>query len=257
MIVPEISRSMLKNATVLGLFAIVTVGAVTLLQQGTAERIQAAERAAQVRALGEILPTGSYDNHLLDDSVLVQDRLLGNRSPLPAYIAIKDGRPSAVILQAIAPDGYSGAIHLLVGIHADGRVAGVRVIGHRETPGLGDKIELAKSPWIRSFDGKSLTNPAADGWAVKKDRGEFDQFAGATITPRAVIGAVHRALQYFDAHKAELLAAEGATADAAGNALEGRSEPDEATVHSRAGSADTRDELRTTEPAAKPQGDQP
>ncbi|MDH0146069.1 electron transport complex subunit RsxG [Stutzerimonas stutzeri] len=257
MIVPEISRSMLKNATVLGLFAIVTVGAVTLLQQGTAERIQAAERAAQVRALDEILPTGSYDNHLLDDSVLVQDRLLGNRSPLPAYIAIKDGRPSAVILQAIAPDGYSGAIHLLVGIHADGRVAGVRVIGHRETPGLGDKIELAKSPWIRSFDGKSLTNPAADGWAVKKDRGEFDQFAGATITPRAVVGAVHRALQYFDAHKAELLAAEGATADAAGNALEGRSEPDEATVHSRAGSAATRDELRTTEPAAKPQGDQP
>ncbi|HAB84448.1 MAG TPA: electron transport complex subunit RsxG [Pseudomonas sp.] len=257
MIVPEISRSMLKNATVLGLFAIVTVGAVTLLQQGTAERIQAAERAAQVRALGEILPTGSYDNHLLDDSVLVQDRLLGNRSPLPAYIAIKDGRPSAVILQAIAPDGYSGAIHLLVGIHADGRVASVRVIGHRETPGLGDKIELAKSPWIRSFDGKSLTNPAADGWAVKKDRGEFDQFAGATITPRAVVGAVHRALQYFDAHKAELLAAEGATADAAGNALEGRSEPDEATVHSRAGSAATRDELRTTEPAAKPQGDQP
>ncbi|MGG6260564.1 electron transport complex subunit RsxG [Stutzerimonas stutzeri] len=257
MIVPEISRSMLKNATVLGLFAIVTVGAVTLLQQGTAERIQAAERAAQVRALGEILPTGSYDNHLLDDSVLVQDRLLGNRSPLPAYIAIKDGRPSPVILQAIAPDGYSGAIHLLVGIHADGRVAGVRVIGHRETPGLGDKIELAKSPWIRSFDGKSLTNPAADGWAVKKDRGEFDQFAGATITPRAVVGAVHRALQYFDAHKAELLAAEGATADAAGNALEGRSEPDEATVHSRAGSAATRDELRTTEPAAKPQGDQP
>ncbi|HAO74994.1 MAG TPA: electron transport complex subunit RsxG [Pseudomonas sp.] len=257
MIVPEISRSMLKNATVLGLFAIVTVGAVTLLQQGTAERIQAAESAAQVRALGEILPTGSYDNHLLDDSVLVQDRLLGNRSPLPAYIAIKDGRPSAVILQAIAPDGYSGAIHLLVGIHADGRVAGVRVIGHRETPGLGDKIELAKSPWIRSFDGKSLTNPAADGWAVKKDRGEFDQFAGATITPRAVVGAVHRALQYFDAHKAELLAAEGATADAAGNALEGRSEPDEVTVHSRAGSAATRDELRTTEPAAKPQGDQP
>jgi len=257
MIVPEISRSMLKNATVLGLFAIVTVGAVTLLQQGTAERIQAAERAAQVRALGEILPTGSYDNHLLDDSVLVQDRLLGNRSPLPAYIAIKDGRPSAVILQAISPDGYSGAIHLLVGIHADGRVAGVRVIGHRETPGLGDKIELAKSPWIRSFDGKSLTNPAADGWAVKKDRGEFDQFAGATITPRAVVGAVHRALQYFDAHKAELLAAEGATADAAGNALESRTEPAEATVHSRAGGAATRDELRTTEPAAEPQGDQP
>lgn len=146
MIVPEISRSMLKNATVLGLFAIVTVGAVTLLQQGTAERIQAAERAAQVRALGEILPAGSYDNHLLDDSVLVQDRLLGNRSPLPAYVAIKDGRPTAVILQAIAPDGYSGAIHLLVGIHADGRVAGVRVIGHRETPVSATRSSSQRAP---------------------------------------------------------------------------------------------------------------
>ncbi|KKJ95025.1 electron transporter RnfG [Stutzerimonas stutzeri] len=257
MMLPEISRSMLKNAAVLGLFAIVTVGAVTLLQQGTAERIQAAERAAQVRALGEILPAGSYDNHLLDDSVPIQDRLLGNKSPLPAYVAIKDGRPSAVILQAIAPDGYSGAIHLLVGIHADGRVAGVRVIGHRETPGLGDKIELAKSRWIRSFEGKSLSSPEADGWAVKKDRGEFDQFAGATITPRAVVGAVHRALQYFDAHKAELLATGGETTGAVGDALESRIEPAGATVHSRAGSAATRDELQTNEPEAEPQGDQP
>jgi len=257
MMLPEISRSMLKNAAVLGLFAIVTVGAVTLLQQGTAERIQAAERAAQVRALGEILPAGSYDNHLLDDSVPIQDRLLGNKSPLPAYVAIRDGRPSAVILQAIAPDGYSGAIHLLVGIHADGRVAGVRVIGHRETPGLGDKIELAKSRWIRSFEGKSLSSPEADGWAVKKDRGEFDQFAGATITPRAVVGAVHRALQYFDAHKAELLATGGETTGAVGDALESRIEPAGATVHSRAGSAATRDELQTNEPEAEPQGDQP
>ncbi|WP_313479140.1 electron transport complex subunit RsxG [Stutzerimonas kunmingensis] len=257
MMLPEISRSMLKNAAVLGLFAIVTVGAVTLLQQGTAERIQAAERAAQVRALGEILPAGSYDNHLLDDSMPIQDRLLGNKSPLPAYVAIKDGRPSAVILQAIAPDGYSGAIHLLVGIHADGRVAGVRVIGHRETPGLGDKIELAKSPWIRSFEGKSLSSPEAEGWAVKKDRGEFDQFAGATITPRAVVGAVHRALQYFDAHKAELLATSGETTGAVGDALESRTEPAGATVHSRAGSAATRDELQTNEPEAEPQGDQP
>jgi len=92
-----------------------------------------------------------------------------------------------------------------VGIFADGRLAGVRVLGHKETPGLGDKIELAKSDWIRSFDGKSLSSPAASGWAVKKDRGEFDQFAGATITPRAVVKAVHGALQYFDAHRAQLL----------------------------------------------------
>jgi Na+-translocating ferredoxin:NAD+ oxidoreductase subunit G len=192
---PEISRSMLKNALVLGLFAIATVGSVALLQQATASRI----------ALGEILPAGSYDNHLLDNRIEVNARELGQRSPQSAYLALMDGAPSALILPVTAPDGYSGAIHLLVGIFADGRLAGVRVLGHKETPGLGDKIELAKSQWIRSFDGKSLSNPGAEGWAVKKDRGEFDQFAGATITPRAVVKAVHGALQYFDAHRAQLL----------------------------------------------------
>ncbi|MFZ3154832.1 electron transport complex subunit RsxG [Pseudomonas sp.] len=199
---------MLKNSLVLGLFAIVTVGLVAVLQQATAERIANAEREAQVRALSEILPEGSYDNHLLDNSIQLHDPLLGSKSPQTAYIALKDGQPSAVILRATAPDGYSGAIHLLIGIQADGRLAGVRVLGHRETPGLGDKIELAKSAWIRSFEGKSLSNPREDGWAVKKDRGEFDQFAGATITPRAVVKAVHKALQYFDANQKQLFAAQ-------------------------------------------------
>jgi electron transport complex protein RnfG len=205
---PEISRSMMKNSLVLGLFAIVTVGLVAVLQQATAGRIANAEREAQVRALSEILPQGSYDNHLLDNSIQLHDPLLGSKSPQTAYIALKDGQPSAVILRATAPDGYSGAIHLLIGIQADGSLAGVRVLGHKETPGLGDKIELAKSAWIRSFDGKSLSNPGEDGWAVKKDRGEFDQFAGATITPRAVVKAVHKALQYFDAHQEQLFAAQ-------------------------------------------------
>lgn len=203
---PEISRSMLKNSLVLGLFAIATVGLVAVLQQATAGRIANAEREAQVRALSEILPQGSYDNHLLDNSIQVDDPLLGNKSPQTAYIALKDGQPSAVILRATAPDGYSGAIHLLIGIQADGSLAGVRVLKHRETPGLGDKIELAKSAWIRSFDGKSLSVPNTDGWAVKKDQGEFDQFAGATITPRAVVKAVHKALQYFDANQQQLFA---------------------------------------------------
>ncbi|CAM3749988.1 electron transport complex subunit RsxG [Ectopseudomonas alcaliphila] len=202
---PEISRSMLKNALVLGLFAIGTVGSVALLQQGTAERIAAAEREAQVRALAEILPSGSYDNHLLDNRIELDARELGHRSPQSAYLALKGGQPSALILPVTAPDGYSGAIHLLVGIFADGRLAGVRVLSHRETPGLGDKIELAKSDWVRSFEGKSLSNPGEERWAVKKDRGDFDQFAGATITPRAVVKAVHGALRYFDTHRAQLL----------------------------------------------------
>jgi len=206
---PEISRSMLKNSLVLGLFAIATVGLVAVLQQATAGRIAASERAAQVRALSEILPPGSYDNQLLDHSIQLHDPLLlGSKSPQPAYIALKNGQPSAIILRATAPDGYSGAIRLLIGIQIDGRLAGVRVLNHRETPGLGDKIELAKSPWIQSFVGRSLQAPDEAGWAVKKDRGEFDQFAGATITPRAVVKAVHKALQYFDAHKQQLFAAQ-------------------------------------------------
>lgn len=204
---PEIRRSMLRNSLVLGLFAIVTVGLVAFIQQGTAERIAQAERQARVDALAQILPEGSYDNALLDSQRELHHALLGPR-PVPAWVATREGQPAAVILQATAPDGYSGAIHLLIGIQADGRLTGVRVIGHKETPGLGDKIELAKNAWIRGFDGKSLDEPAESGWAVKKDGGQFDQFAGATITPRAVVKAVHQALRYFDAHRDDLFAQE-------------------------------------------------
>ena len=203
---PEISRSMLKNSLLLGLFAVVTVGLVAITQQVTAPRIVAAERAAQTQLLSQLLPAGSFDNLLQDSQVtLAVDPLLGNRSPKTAYIARLNGQPSAVILPVTAADGYSGAIHLLVAIKANGQLAGVRVLKHKETPGLGDKIELAKSAWIQGFTGKSLADPAESGWAVKKDQGQFDQFAGATITPRAVVKAVHQALQYFDAHQRELL----------------------------------------------------
>ena len=203
---PEISRSMLKNSLVLGLFAAITVAVVAITQQSTESRILQAERAAQIRALSEILPAQSYDNALLDNVITLNEPLLGHRTETPAYLATRAGQPAAVILQANAPDGYSGTISLLIGIMADGTLSGVRVIQHKETPGLGDRIELAKSPWIKSFDGKSLRNPAERGWAVKKDQGDFDQFAGATITPRAVVSAVHKALQYFDQHHTELFA---------------------------------------------------
>jgi electron transport complex protein RnfG len=200
-------RSMLQNSLVLGLFAVVTVGLVAITQQATASRIVEAERAAKSQTLSQLLPAGSFDNHLQDSQTqLAADPLLGTRNAKAAYLATLKGVPSAVILQVSAPEGYSGAIHLLVAISAQGRVIGVRVLKHKETPGLGDKIELGKNSWIRSFDGKSLTDPDASGWAVKKDHGQFDQFAGATITPRAVVKAVHQALQYFAAHQAELLA---------------------------------------------------
>lgn len=203
---PEISRSVLKNSLVLALFAAVTVAVVAITQQSTETRIAEAEREAQIRTLGEILPPHSYDNALLDNVIYLNESLLGHRKDTAAYLASLDGKPAAVILQANAPDGYSGTIQLLVGIMADGTLSAVRVIQHKETPGLGDRIDLAKSPWISSFDGKSLNNPEERGWAVKKDHGDFDQFAGATITPRAVVTAVHKALQYFDQQHAQLFA---------------------------------------------------
>ncbi len=203
---PEISRSVLKNSLVLALFAAVTVAVVAITQQSTESRIAEAERDAQIRILGEILPAQSYDNALLDQMIYLNEPLLGHQKDTPAYLASLNGEPAAVILQANAPDGYSGTIQLLVGIMADGTLSAVRVIQHKETPGLGDRIDLAKSPWIKSFDGKSLSNPSESGWAVKKDHGDFDQFAGATITPRAVVAAVHKALQYFDQEHAQLFA---------------------------------------------------
>lgn len=203
---PEITRSMLKNSLVLAIFAAITVAVVAITQQVTEPRIAIEERAAQIRALGEILPAHSYDNALLDQVIYLNEPLLGHRKDSPAYLASLQGQPAAVILQAYARDGYGGSISLLVGVLADGTLSGVRVTQHKETPGLGDQIELTKSPWITRFKGKSLSNPADSGWAVKKDQGDFDQFAGATITPRAVVTAVHKALQYFDQHHTQLFA---------------------------------------------------
>ncbi|MFZ5960955.1 electron transport complex subunit RsxG [Pseudomonas knackmussii] len=200
-------RSMLKNALALGLFAVLCVGLVAVVHQLTQARIEEAQREARGRMLLDLLPAGSYDNHPLDAPVAVFDpKLLGKSQPASGFVARLQGRATAVILPATAPDGYSGAIELLVGVSAEGRLLGVRVVAHKETPGLGDKIELGKSNWLHGFDGRSLNDPDDAGWKVKKDGGQFDQFAGATITPRAVVKATHKALQYFDAHKAELLA---------------------------------------------------
>jgi electron transport complex protein RnfG len=119
----------------------------------------------------------------------------------------------AAIIPVTAPDGYTGAIDLIVGVNADGSIAGVRTLSHKETPGLGDKVDLKKSDWILGFNGRSLDNPKPRGWAVKKDKGVFDQFTGATITPRAVIAATLRALQYADANSATLFGKTGESPD--------------------------------------------
>lgn len=200
--------SISRNAVLLAVFAVVTTSFVSATFLGTKERIAEQERAARERALLEIVPKSRHNNAMLDDTVDVSGfDLLGYTETRKAFVARKDGQVVAVILPAVAPDGYGGKIELIVGINADGSIAGVRPLAHTETPGLGDKIEPKKSDWIFGFDGKSLGNPSEELWRVKKDKGVFDQFSGATITPRAVTGAIYRSLKYVQAHRDALFQA--------------------------------------------------
>jgi electron transport complex protein RnfG len=155
-------------------------------------------------SLEEVVPSDLHDNDLLADTVTVPsaDAAIGADETV-VYLAKKQGAVSAVSFKFVAPDGYAGPIHLVMGIAGNGEILGVRVISHTETPGLGDKIEITKSKWVLSFDGKSLDNLTFEEWAVKKDGGVFDQFAGATITPRKVVQAIRRGLEFYRAHWAE------------------------------------------------------
>jgi len=200
-------RSMLRGALLLMIAALAGGGLVASVHEATAERIEANERAALLSSLNALVPADHRDNDPLKDTIeLIAPNYLGSPKPLTAYRARMGDKPVAVILTVVAPNGYSGGIKMLVAIHANGVLSGVRVINHRETPGLGDKIEIEKHNWIRSFNGKSIGNPPPSGWAVRKDGGQFDQFTGATITPRAVVRAVYNALRYFGNEKQRLLA---------------------------------------------------
>jgi electron transport complex protein RnfG len=158
------------------------------------------------KSLGEVVPAALYDNDMLQDTrVISSDEYNIGANETTVYIAKKSGNVTAVCFKFTAPDGYSGAINMIMGIDRDGALLGVRVLSHKETPGLGDKIEVTKSDWILNFVGRSLDNLSKQQWAVKKDGGEFDQFAGATITPRKSVQAVYRGLQFFKTHQAQLI----------------------------------------------------
>lgn len=202
-----IKGAALLPAAALALIAAAVALSVSLAWQQTADRIAINERNYRLRALNEIVAADRYDNALFDDTTTVADpELLGTDEPVTVYRARMTGNPVAVILGVVAPQGYSGAINLLVGINADGTVAGVRVAEHRETPGLGDFIETGRSDWILGFDDRSLGDPPLQQWLVRRDGGAFDQFTGATITPRAVVKAVRNALLYFEANREQLFA---------------------------------------------------
>ncbi|HAJ91194.1 MAG TPA: electron transport complex subunit RsxG [Gammaproteobacteria bacterium] len=198
---------MIITTIILLLFALIGTALVVTTFDNTRERIAANERATLLRKLHQLILPEQHDNTLLEDTLLVTDKtLLGTGRPVTVYRARKASQPVALVITPIAPDGYSGSIKLLVGINADGTLSGVRVVAHRETPGLGDAIDDTRSNWIHIFDNRSLGEPPLERWGVKKDGGDFDQLTGATITPRAVVKAVRQALLYYRDNQEALFA---------------------------------------------------
>lgn len=200
-----IQKQILSVGLVLAGFAVGATSIVAVTEAYTHDKIIENERQTLLSAINALVDSSEYNNDILTDVItLPETQQLATKEVTTVYRARQDGAPVAAVFTSIAPDGYSGSIKLLVGVYHDGTLAGVRVISHKETPGLGDKINENKTNWILKFKGLSLTNPADSQWAVKKDGGEFDQFTGATITPRAVVTAVKKSLQFFEQNRDEL-----------------------------------------------------
>lgn len=195
----------LDAALRLGLVTAAAAAALAAVFLLTREPIAAQEQRAELAGLSAVLPPRLYDNDVLADAIEVTaPDFLGNDQPHKVYRAYLDGDPSAVAIRATAPDGYNGAIELLVGIRADGTLTGVRVVSHRETPGIADGIEVGVSNWIRNFDDRSLGNPVRERWTVTRNGGAFDQLSGATVTSSAIISEVERVLVYFEENRTML-----------------------------------------------------
>ncbi|KGY11845.1 electron transporter RnfG [Vibrio tubiashii] len=195
-----------KNGAVLAIFACASTGVVALTNYLTKDQIQLQEQKQLLSVLNQVIPHDMHDNDLYRACTLVSDPALGTDSPMPVYLATIKDEPSALAIEAIAPDGYNGTIKIIIGIKQDGTITGTRVLSHKETPGLGDKIDLRITDWILGFTGKKVTESNLSDWKVRKDGGQFDQFTGATITPRAVVKAVKNTVQYVNTHRDQILA---------------------------------------------------
>lgn len=202
-----IAKASFHTALNLAVFALFGTAILAFTYVQTHDRIAQSIDAEKFKLISQIVPQTLFDNDIIKDTTqIAPDPLLNNEDTTTAYRARLGNDPSVLVLEAVAPDGYSGKIALLIAIKSDGELAGVRVVAHKETPGLGDYIEIARSQWIRGFDGKSLEKYHDADWKVKKDGGQFDYMAGATITPRAVVKATHKALQYYAQHRDTLFA---------------------------------------------------
>ena len=203
----RLTKATLRTALNLLFFTLIGTAILAFTFNITYELIAQSEDAAKLKLIGQVIPDTLYDNDLIKDTVtLPASSQLGTEQATVAYRGRLRGQPSVVVLEAIAPDGYSGKIGLIVAIDYTGVISGVRVINHKETPGLGDYIEFAKNRWISLFAGASHERYQESEWKVKKDGGQFDYIAGATITPRAVVKAVHNAVHYFEDNRAKLFA---------------------------------------------------
>ncbi len=203
------SRSMAKaslhTAVNLLFFTLIGTAMLAVTFELTRDTIKESEEKEKMKLIAQIVPPTVYDNDIMNDiGHIAADAMLGSEEETIVHRGRLKGEPAIAVLEAIAPDGYGGKIKLIVAIHKDGKIGGVRVVTHNETPGLGDYIDIAKDKWITVFKGASLEKSRDRDWKVRKDGGTFDFMAGATITPRAVIKAVHKAAQYFALHQGEL-----------------------------------------------------
>ena len=194
-----------KNTKILALFAIACTLAVSVVSELTKDRIKAQHQQQLLKTLHSIIEPSRYDNDIANDCIMMSAPELGSNKVKTAYIARKAGEIVAVAITSTAPQGYNGNIDFIMAINTDGSVSGVRVLKHQETPGLGDKIEIRKSDWITKFTGKRILSEDDRRWAVSKDNGMFDQFTGATITPRAVVQGIKSTLNDFNLHRGSII----------------------------------------------------
>ena len=189
-------KAILKSGMLLLVFTMVSILFVSLTQDTTQEKIQYNEEQLLIKRLAELV--SNYDNDILKEKYDQVLMLHGIKQTIGIYPAKRNGQTFAYLVEHTYPNGYNGSIRLLTGISVDETLLGVRVVAHKETPGLGDKIETRKSDWIKQFTGLSLSNPTQDNWKVKRDGGVFEAFTGATITPRAIVTASYQVLELFN-----------------------------------------------------------
>ena len=197
-----------KAAAVIVLTAAVLAAILTWAATATRDRIRHNEQAWLQQRLDALIAPSAHDNDLLSDRITVTaPDMLGIESPVPIFRARLQGQPVAAVIYTIAPDGYQGPIEMLVAIALDGNLIGVQIVRHRETQGLGDQFENRRADWLHNFKGRSLNDPPQQRWSVRKDGGDFDEFTGATITPRAIVRATRRALEFYNSQRDRIFAA--------------------------------------------------